>query len=87
VLKEKHLKLRVVASERNSGGSKFQRGFDALGWRMAERATQESLLLGSVLDLAFTVDYNEHPEFGGVQLNLLDFAPAATAIAAQTAEG
>ena len=86
VLKEKHLKLRVVASDRNSNGSKFQRGFDALGWRMAERATQESLLLGSVLDLAFTVDYNEHPEFGGVQLNLLDFAPAA-ASAASAAEG
>jgi single-stranded-DNA-specific exonuclease len=87
VLKEKHLKLRVVASDRNSNGSKFQRGFDALGWRMAERATQESLLLGSVLDLAFTVDYNEHPEFGGVQLNLLDFAPAAAASAARTAGG
>ncbi len=86
VLKEKHLKLRVVANERNSNGSKFQRGFDALGWRMAERATQESLLLGSVLDLAFTVDYNQHPEFGGVQLNLLDFAPAAAASAASAAE-
>jgi single-stranded-DNA-specific exonuclease len=86
LLKEKHLKLRVVANERNSDG-KFQRGFDALGWRMAERATQESLLLGSVLDLAFSVDYNEHPEFGGVQLNLLDFAPAAAASAAHAAEG
>jgi single-stranded-DNA-specific exonuclease len=87
VLKEKHLKLRVVSGERNSDGSKFQRGFDALGWRMAERATPESLLLGSVLDLAFSVDYNEHPEFGGVQLNLLDFAPAAAANAASAAEG
>lgn len=87
LLKEKHLKLRVVASDRNSNSSKFQRGFDALGWRMAERATQESLLLGSVLDLAFTVDYNEHPEFGGVQLNLLDFAPAAAASAASAADG
>ncbi len=87
VLKEKHLKLRVVARERNSGGSKFQRGFDALGWRMAERATEDSLLLGSVLDLAFSVDYNEHPEFGGVQLNLLDFAPAAATSAASAAEG
>jgi single-stranded-DNA-specific exonuclease len=87
VLKEKHLKLRVVANERNSNGSKFQRGFDALGWRMAERATQESLLLGSALDLAFSVDYNEHPEFGGVQLNLLDFAPAAAASVARAAEG
>jgi single-stranded-DNA-specific exonuclease len=87
VLKEKHLKLRVVANERNANGTKFQRGFDALGWRMAERATPESLLLGSELDLAFTVDYNEHPEFGGVQLNLLDFAPAAAARAASAAEG
>ena len=88
VLKEKHLKLRVVANDRSSNGSKFQRGFDALGWRMAERVTQEPLLLGSVLDLAFTVDYNEHPEFGGVQLNLLDFAPAAAAASvAVAAEG
>ncbi|MGB8772441.1 MAG: single-stranded-DNA-specific exonuclease RecJ, partial [Candidatus Korobacteraceae bacterium] len=78
VLKEKHLKLRVVSNERNSNGGQFQRAHDVLGWRMAERLTQESLLLGSVLDLAFTVDYNEHPEFGGVQLNLLDFAPATT---------
>jgi hypothetical protein len=26
------------------------------------------------LDLAFTVDYNSHPDFGGVQLTLIDFA-------------
>ena len=41
---------------------------------MAERAAQNPLLAGDVLDLAFTVDYNQHPEFGGVQLNLVDFA-------------
>ena len=35
------------------------------------------LLLGDVLDLAFTVDYNTHPDFGGVQLTLVDFARAA----------
>jgi hypothetical protein len=32
------------------------------------------LLAGDVLDLAFTVDYNEHTDFGGVQLSLVDFA-------------
>ncbi|HZL66744.1 MAG TPA: single-stranded-DNA-specific exonuclease RecJ [Candidatus Limnocylindrales bacterium] len=85
VLKEKHLKLRVVPGGGNFNGSQFKRGYDALGWRMAERLTQESLLLGSALDLAFTVDYNEHPEFGGVQLNLLDFAPAAAAASAARA--
>ena len=87
LLKEKHLKLRVVPNDGISDGRKFQRGFDALGWRMAERMTPESLLLGTCLDLAFTLDYNEHPDFGGVQLNLLDFAPVATATAAAAAEG
>ena len=87
VLKEKHVKLRVVANDRNSNGGKFPRAYDALGWRMAERLTQDSLLLGSTLDLAFTVDYNEHPEFGGVQLNLSDFALCGAANAARAAEG
>ena len=41
-------------------------------WRSGRRKNR--CWLGDVLDLAFTVDYNEHPEFGGVQLNLLDFA-------------
>ena len=69
-MKEKHLKLRV------SGGQRQQRqqAREVVGWRMAERAQQESLLLGDVLDLAFTVDYNTHPDFGGVQLTLADFA-------------
>ena len=47
---------------------------EVLGWRMAERVAQESLLAGDRLDLAFTLDYNQHPDFGGVQLNLLDFS-------------
>ena len=54
---------------------------------MADRVAENSLLPGDALDLAFTVDYNEHPEFGGVQLNMIDFAPAvpvaAAAVAAQ----
>ena len=40
---------------------------------------KESLLLGDVLDLAFTVDYNTHPDFGGVQLTLTDFAHPGSA--------
>jgi single-stranded-DNA-specific exonuclease len=86
VLKERHLKLRVVSGERDSHASQLQRGHDALGWRMAERLTPGLLSLGSFLDLAFTVDYNEHPEFGGVQLNLVDFAVAPVASTAGVAE-
>ena len=89
ILKEKHMKLRVVAGDAGANGGRFQRAQDVLGWRMAERATQEPLVVGDRLDLAFNVDYNQHPDFGGVQLNLVDFAravPVADAVG-QTASG
>ena len=68
IMKETHLKLRV------SNGGRPQ---DVVGWRMAERSVQEALVVGDRLDLAFTVDYNTHPDFAGVQLTLSDFARAA----------
>jgi len=34
-------------------------------WRSG---AQDPLLAGDVLDLAFTVDYNQHPDFGRVHL-------------------
>jgi single-stranded-DNA-specific exonuclease len=47
--------------------------YDALGWRMAERIQQAELLPGDALDIAFTLDHNDHPEFGGLELSLRDF--------------
>ncbi len=78
VMKEKHLKLRAVSAVPQANGGRFQRAHDVLGWRMAERAAQNPLLAGDLLDLAFTVDYNQHPDYGGVQLNLVDFARVAS---------
>jgi single-stranded-DNA-specific exonuclease len=72
ILKERHLKLRVVPTATTGNGGS-QRACEVVGWRMAERGTRESLILGDTLDLAFTVDYNAHPDFGGVQLTLVDF--------------
>jgi len=65
LLKEKHLKLRVM-----QGG----RAFDALGWRMGERLAE--FQAGGALDLAFTVEQNPNPEFPGLQLTLSDVAKA-----------
>jgi len=67
LLKDIHVKLRVAAS---SAG----RSFDALGWRMAERIAPLSLVAGDSLDIAFTVEENTHPDFGGLQLELRDVA-------------
>jgi hypothetical protein len=65
--------LRVVPDSDGGNGTR-QRAQEVVGWRMADRATRECLVLGDKLDLAFTVDYNAHPDFGGIQLTLADFA-------------
>ncbi|HXY04724.1 MAG TPA: single-stranded-DNA-specific exonuclease RecJ [Terriglobales bacterium] len=45
----------------------------AVGWQMAERIQQAQLLPGDTLDIAFSLDQNDHPEFGGLELSLRDF--------------
>jgi single-stranded-DNA-specific exonuclease len=48
--------------------------YKALGWRLAERVQQARLLPGNAIDIAFTLDHNDHPDFGGLELSLRDFA-------------
>ncbi len=83
-VKEKHVKLKLGAGENgsgklNTGNWRRSMTYEAMGWRMAERATKEQLLAGDILDIAFTVGQNEHPEFGGLELTLCDFSRAGTA--------
>jgi len=75
VLKEKHIKLRVGDPAANGS----VRPHDVLAWRMAERFQSAALTPGDRLDLAFTLEENTHPDFGGMQLVLKDFAAAQPA--------
>ena len=59
--------------------------FDALGWNLAERVQQAGLLPGDDLDIAFTIDNNDHPEYGGLELSLRDFKSEAKEIDAKNA--
>jgi single-stranded-DNA-specific exonuclease len=79
----------AAAPRRQNAGWKQSVVYDALGWRMAERWQQEQLLPGDTLDIAFTLDHNDHPEFGGLELSLRDFKAAKVAarfITAQVAQ-
>lgn len=67
VLKEKHAKIRVG----QTNGKALR--FDAMAWRMAERIAEEGVLANDCVDLAFTLDENTHPEFGGIELRICDF--------------
>jgi len=83
ILKEKHVKLKLAyggdsatqASASGKGGWKKAITYDALGWQQAERVQQEQLMLGDVIDIAFSIDHNDHPDFGGLELTLRDIQP------------
>jgi single-stranded-DNA-specific exonuclease len=60
--------------------------YKALGWRLAERVQQAQLIPGDVIDIAFTLDHNDHPEFGGLELSLKDFTVRSKAVAEIAAE-
>jgi len=60
----------------SNGGWRNSVSHTALGWRMAERIQQAQLLPGDALDIAFTLDHNDHPDFGGIELSLRDFQTA-----------
>lgn len=76
ILKEKHVKFRV--NQRQSR-TKTSYNYEAVGWRMASRLAGESLQPGDHLDFAFTLGLNDHPDFGGLELNLEDFRKSAVA--------
>jgi single-stranded-DNA-specific exonuclease len=79
IIKEKHIKLRVNQRD-HEGKASFS--YEAMGWRMVERARAETLQPGDRLDLAFKITVNEHPDFGGLELVLADFKrPVAQAAA------
>lgn len=75
VLKEKHVRMKLSPGKTATGNGGWRRSltYNAMGWRLAERAQAEKLLPGDFLDIAFNLGYNEHPEFGGLELSLRDF--------------
>ncbi len=72
-LKEKHVRMKLCPGGGSGAGWRRALTYDAIGWRLAERAQKEQLLAGDLLDVAFTIGHNEHPEWGGIELSLRDF--------------
>jgi single-stranded-DNA-specific exonuclease len=80
ILKERHIKLRV---NQKLADAKASYNYEAVGWRMAERAQTEALQPGDNLDVAYKIGLNFHPDFGGLELTLEDFrksVPAAISV-------
>ena len=73
ILKEKHLRLKLA----QPNGTQYPKSWNAMGWRMAEHA--DGLLAGDSVDAAFTLEHNDHPDFGGLELRLCDVRKTAAA--------
>jgi single-stranded-DNA-specific exonuclease len=73
ILKDKHAQLKLSPIDRARAGWRKSLKYKAMAWRLAERVTEEKLLVGDSLEVAFTLDHNDHPEFGGIELALRDF--------------
>jgi single-stranded-DNA-specific exonuclease len=71
VMKERHLRLELaqdsVQPQPLPGSSGALR---AVGWQMAARAAQLDLAQGSLIDLAYRICENEHPEYGGLEVEI-----------------
>ncbi|MBV8113259.1 MAG: single-stranded-DNA-specific exonuclease RecJ [Silvibacterium sp.] len=68
-MKEKHVRLQVAQGPHRGN-------IAALGWHWAERVQQMQLEEGSVIHLAYKLRENEHPEFGGLELEIAGIFPA-----------
>jgi single-stranded-DNA-specific exonuclease len=66
VMKEEHMRMRVRDD---------QTVMKAVGWRWAERVRALPLDAGSRIDLAYRLRMNEHPNFGGLELEIVDLRP------------
>ena len=75
ILKDKHVQLKLSPPDGAAGWRKSLK-YKAMAWRSAERIEQEKLLAGDSVEVAFTLDHNDHPEFGGIELSLRDFGLA-----------
>ncbi len=65
IMKEKHLRLRVQQGARGTQ-------FNCLGWNWAAKAASLQLGEHSMIDLAYKLKENTHPDFGGLELEICD---------------
>jgi single-stranded-DNA-specific exonuclease len=69
IIKERHVRLRLAQGPRAS--------FPALGWDWASRIQALDLKEDAVVHVAYKLKQNEHPEFGGLELEIADIVLAS----------
>jgi single-stranded-DNA-specific exonuclease len=72
ILKERHLRLELRQEPEPGRDAPFTSSgaMRAVGWDFAARAAGLELAQGTLVDLAYRVRINEHPEYGGIEAGI-----------------
>jgi single-stranded-DNA-specific exonuclease len=71
-MKERHIRLELTQSSSYGGRGAMR----AVGWDMASRAAALGLDQGSCVDVAYRIRENDHPDFGGLEIEIVGIEPA-----------
>ena len=74
LMKERHLCLELAqeqsATSDASRPANPSAAIRAVGWSSAERAAELGLARGSLIDVAYRIRENDHPDFGGLEIEI-----------------
>jgi single-stranded-DNA-specific exonuclease len=78
VMKDRHIRLELrhdlrqeVAAHATSGSAVMR----CVGWDWAGRCTALQLTIGSLVDVAYKIRHNDHPDFGGIEIEMVGIQP------------
>ena len=70
LMKERHVRLELVQERDDLGSAIPGAAMRAVGWDQAARASELGLRQGSLIDLAYRIRENDHPDFGGLEVEI-----------------
>ena len=71
LMKDRHIRLELAQDGATSGGV-----MRCVGWDWAGRCTALELAAGSVVDVAYRIRENDHPDFGGIEIEIAGLQPS-----------
>jgi single-stranded-DNA-specific exonuclease len=78
IMKDRHIRLELLQQALAPQSSQTSSSsIRAIGWNLAARAAALGLVQGSLIDLAYRIRENDHPDFGGLEIEMVGIEIAA----------
>jgi len=80
LMKERHIRLELAqqpAAGQPAAAAGSSGVLRAVGWDLAARAAALGLARDSLVDIAYRIRENDHPEFGGLEVEIAGIEPAS----------